>query len=543
MVGLTPLATVTDSPPDIPALSVDSALQPGTPPPQLLWVRIGTARVRLSELPDREDAPDEFRLTASEGLWIPAGARRRISTEPGTVAFPLSFYADAALAKLTRPVKFHVPGSWQDWLIQCFNLQVTPLGGTGRAQDRITDLVLRSRHRAIPASNGADTPSTGDALTLPTSSGARTVAEELLGNPTLDLTADQWATRVVTSTRTLRRAFLADTGLTFEQWRLRCRLNASVRHLAAGRRVDHVAALVGFTSRNGFTRAFRTQFGITPRQFTRDLVARPADSELVLHATAVRQIDDAVDLAVRDNDYSAVPSAPDLLLPAHTPVHTNAVHVLSWMYRGSGYLDADGQRYERRRGTATWIPAEVEHTTGIHADSISLPVGTVTTGDLQLTEPLQVVFPRAWDNYLMYCAVSDRSILRPDDHDPTHILGLFSAQLAAQQALALPMPTDPCARGTALAYLGSISAPSSAATSDLPADVHHIFRSQTGMSFTRWRYAARMRVARGLLAGGAKPSAVARRVGYAHLPTFSAAFSRFHGISPREYQEREAGTA
>ncbi|WP_406682326.1 helix-turn-helix transcriptional regulator [Rhodococcus erythropolis] len=38
-----------------------------------------------------------------------------------------------------------------------------------------------------------------------------------------------------------------------------------------------------------------------------------------------------------------------------------------------------------------------------------------------------------------------------------------------------------------------------------------------------------MRIARDLLIGGAKPSTVARRVGYAHLPTFSAAFSRFHG--------------
>ncbi|MEV4898222.1 CDP-alcohol phosphatidyltransferase family protein, partial [Nonomuraea sp. NPDC055795] len=32
-----------------------------------------------------------------------------------------------------------------------------------------------------------------------------------------------------------------------------------------------------------------------------------------------------------------------------------------------------------------------------------------------------------------------------------------------------------------------------------------------------------------VLAGGAPPSAVARRIGYAHLPTFSTAFSRFHG--------------
>lgn len=61
------------------------------------------------------------------------------------------------------------------------------------------------------------------------------------------------------------------------------------------------------------------------------------------------------------------------------------------------------------------------------------------------------------------------------------------------------------------------------------------------MTLGRWRYAARMRIARDLLAGGAPPSAVARRIGYAHLPTFSAAFSRFHGLSPRDYQQREPG--
>ena len=88
-------------------------------------------------------------------------------------------------------------------------------------------------------------------------------------------------------------------------------------------------------------------------------------------------------------------------------------------------------------------------------------------------------------------------------------------------------------------YLRTIGASGESAAFDVPAEVHRAFREQTGMTFSRWRYAARMRIARDLLGGGAKPSAVARRVGYAHLPTFSTAFSRFHGLSPREYQERE----
>ena len=95
------------------------------------------------------------------------------------------------------------------------------------------------------------------------------------------------------------------------------------------------------------------------------------------------------------------------------------------------------------------------------------------------------------------------------------------------------------AREAAMDFLRGIGT-SWGAQFDAPADVHRVFREETGLTFARWRYAARMRIARDLLAGGAKPSAVTRRVGYAHLATFSAAFSRFHGLSPRDYQEREA---
>ena len=138
-----------------------------------------------------------------------------------------------------------------------------------------------------------------------------------------------------------------------------------------------------------------------------------------------------------------------------------------------------------------------------------------------------------------------REALEVDEEQP--LLGIVGQallereleQVAAQRALSVPMPTDTRARAVAMDYLRLVGVSAGSGAYDVPADVHRAFRDETGMSFARWRYAARMRIARDLLAGGAKPSAVARRVGYAHLPTFSAAFSRFHGLSPREYQERE----
>lgn len=486
----------------------------------------------------RIDDAVAFHLTAGEGAWIPADGwdHRAIVTEPGTVAFPL--WPHPGAVSLSEPARFEVPDGWQDWLIQHFNLQVTPLSGRGYSQDVITDLLRRPGSRpSTPARSGNAEPSA--LLTLPTmpkAHGARAVAEELIRDPALDLTVQQWATRAFSSPRTLRRDFLADTGLTFEQWRLHCRLTAAVELLAAGQDVDQVAARVGFASRNGFTRAFKQQLGPTPHELSRRLSA----SDLMQRATAARQTDDLVRM-VRGNGASA--AAPDLLPAARTPPHANDMHVLSWIYRGSGYLDIGDRRYERHRGIATWIPAEVEHTTGIRENSISLPLGNASTADLSLTEPLQVQFSPAWDDYLMHCSLSARSILRPDDYDPRRILDLFTEQVAAQRALSVPMPTDPRARAVATDYLRRLGASGESAAFDVPAEIHRAFREQTGMTFARWRYAARMRIARDLLVGGAKPNAVARRVSYAHLPTFSAAFTRFHGLSPREYQERETGQA
>ncbi|MDA0181713.1 helix-turn-helix domain-containing protein [Solirubrobacter phytolaccae] len=503
-------------PPPIPPARSDSTGHPRRP--LLIWIRTGTAHVHI-------DDAAAFHLTAGQGAWIPADGwhHRAIVTEPGTVAFPL--WPHPGAESLAEPTQFEVPDGWQDWLIQLFNLEVTPLSGRGFSQDAITDL-LRRRPSPLPE--------------IPRATGARAVAEELSRDPSLDLTVEQWATRAHSSPRTLRRDFLADTGITFEQWRLHNRLIAAVELLAAGYDVDQVAARVGFASRNGFTRAFKQQYGATPRDFSRELSASSASVDLTQRATLARQTDDLVRMVRGD---SAFATAPDLLPAARTPPHANDMHVLSWIYRGSGYLDIGDHRYERQRGVATWIPAGLEHVTGLRENSVSLPLGDAGTGDLQLTEPLQVQFSPAWDDYLTFCSISARSGLHPDDYDPRHILDLFAEQVATQRALSVPMPTDPRAHAAAMEYLRRIDASPEPAASDLPADVHRAFRDETGMTFARWRYAARMRIARDLLAGGAKPSAIARRVGYRHLPTFSTAFTRFHGLSPREYQEREAEKA
>ncbi|MFI6938460.1 helix-turn-helix domain-containing protein [Streptomyces sp. NPDC050418] len=518
------------SPPPIPGARWSPADAPVRP--LLLWVRTGTAHVRL-------DGGPVIRLRAGEGAWIPADAQaeRAITTEPGTVAFPLFPHAGVGARGLSELTRFDVPSGWQNWLIQLFNLQVTPFSGRGYSPEAIEELLRRPGARPPTPAVAQQEPNPTEFAppAMPRARGARAVAEELMRDPGLDLTVERWAARVLCSARTLRRDFLADTGLTFERWRLLCRLGAAVEFLAAGYDADQVAALVGFASRNGLTRAFKGQFGQTPHEFGRRLFARPGAGGLTQRAAAARQTDDLI----RMMHQTDTPAAPQTLPAASTPSHTNDIHVLSWMYRGSGYLDIGDRRYERERGVATWIPADMEHVTGLRENSVSLPLGNARTADLHLTAPLQARFPPAWDDYLMFCSISARSALRPEEHNPRHILDLFADQVAAQQALSVPMPTDPRARAVAMEYLRRIGEPGGTHDADVGTEITRAFRNETGMTLNRWRYAARMRIARDLLAAGAPPSTVARRIGYAHLPTFSAAFSRFHGLSPREYQERE----
>jgi AraC-like DNA-binding protein len=66
------------------------------------------------------------------------------------------------------------------------------------------------------------------------------------------------------SPRTLRRLLLAETGLTFGQWRAQARVRAAVAHLAAGLPVSVVARRVGYQTPSAFVHAFRRLTGTTP---------------------------------------------------------------------------------------------------------------------------------------------------------------------------------------------------------------------------------------------------------------------------------------
>ncbi|NHN89114.1 helix-turn-helix domain-containing protein [Acetobacter conturbans] len=69
------------------------------------------------------------------------------------------------------------------------------------------------------------------------------------------------------SERSFRRHFLAETGLTWQDWITQARLFQAATLLAEGQRVTDVAAEVGYASLSAFAKAFTRLIGMTPIRF------------------------------------------------------------------------------------------------------------------------------------------------------------------------------------------------------------------------------------------------------------------------------------
>ena len=104
-------------------------------------------------------------------------------------------------------------------------------------------------------------------LSMPTSSPASTIARALQKDPSDGRTLAQWSASTGGSSRTLARAFLRETKLSFGAWRTQLRLLRAIELLALGRSVTDVALSLGYDSTSAFITAFRRHLGTTPARY------------------------------------------------------------------------------------------------------------------------------------------------------------------------------------------------------------------------------------------------------------------------------------
>lgn len=212
---------------------------------QLAWSPEGVLIVR-TEL-------GSYVLPPSRALWIPAGISHE--TTASGVAVLQSVYVRTRSCSIdwSRPTPVAVSALLRELIRHLASDSLAPTE-RDRAEAMLFDLLAPLAVATID-------------VRLPDDDRAREVADALLENPADDRTLLEWGHEVGASSRTLARAFLAETGLSFGRWRTLARLQAALLQLAEGLPVGLVAARVGYRTPSAFVAAFRAHTGSTPGRY------------------------------------------------------------------------------------------------------------------------------------------------------------------------------------------------------------------------------------------------------------------------------------
>lgn len=204
---------------------------------ELVWIHQGRAIVST--------ASRTLIATADVAVYLPAGHGHGVQLAPGTRVQPLFLPCAHRLgpevlrirrtAGLDEAAAAALNGSSLDALPAALNRLVA-------------ELVAADRSETPP---------------WPSDPRAATVARALQRDPADRSTLGEHAARIGVSERTLQRAFMQDTGLTFSQWRAGHRLAEGARRLRAGEPVATAARAAGYTP-SAFIARYRAKHGTTP---------------------------------------------------------------------------------------------------------------------------------------------------------------------------------------------------------------------------------------------------------------------------------------
>lgn len=240
------LAGVSDAQTSLPPITVAARIEREVH--VLLWQVRGTADVRVAD--------QTINLQENHALWIPVGTEHSFRLSADSALLPVLLDADGAEvgASLRSPAVYGVDERLGTLLL----VQVQGSYSIVRSSADVHRQIVRHLQTCPPL------PA---ALPLPCSDAARRIALALLADPADERSVVQLAAAAHTSSRSVERAFRAETGVTLRTWRLASRMEAAGALLRRGLSVDAVAARVGYSSVSAFRRAFKGHFSLTPSAY------------------------------------------------------------------------------------------------------------------------------------------------------------------------------------------------------------------------------------------------------------------------------------
>lgn len=214
---------------------------------QLVWAERGQVEVVSGH--------SHLVLAPSHGLWIPGGHQHDLRGMAGSEVYCVYLWEE----------EVEVP--WAGPTVLSINAVARALV-PHLAREDLRDLDARHA-RATLLSVLAPAEAESVDLPMPNDERARRLARAVLADPQRPHDLRGWASRLHTSEKTIQRAFDEGTGMSYSRWRTHARLLSSLRLLAEHVPVTTVASRCGYSSVNGFTKAFRHHFGTTPGEYFR----------------------------------------------------------------------------------------------------------------------------------------------------------------------------------------------------------------------------------------------------------------------------------
>ena len=191
-----------------------------------------------------------FRTSTKQALWVPANFRHDIYVDANSVLLRIFF--DTAEVAITRPLQepriFQVDQELAGHLMGMVQSDSSILQHARGLERYIVNKLSRQCC----------------ALTWPTTPAARKIAELLIDAPGDPRTLHELAELVHASSRTIERAFLTETGDTFQEWRMQSRTAKAKQLIIDGLPIDSVAIHVGYSTASAFGRAFKKRTGFSP---------------------------------------------------------------------------------------------------------------------------------------------------------------------------------------------------------------------------------------------------------------------------------------
>lgn len=195
----------------------------------------------------------------SQAVWIPSEVEHSAYATQSVALLSLFVDASATTGLPDGCQVVHVSPFLRELIFRAVDVgNEYAATGTGA---RLMQVILDDLHDLAPAP-----------LNLPLASDKRVreLSEALLANPADERSLAAWAPRVGASERTLARLFLAETGLTFAEWRRQMRLLEAIDRLGKGQTVTRVALDLGYESPSAFIAMFRRTLGASPGKYFRN---------------------------------------------------------------------------------------------------------------------------------------------------------------------------------------------------------------------------------------------------------------------------------